>query len=112
MNRIDRIESLLLAEISQALLRDIQDPRIGLVTLTHADVSKDLANAKIYVSVMGDEAARTKTMEALESSAGYLKSLLGKRLHLKRIPRLQFIEDASIRQADKVNRLLDEEGEG
>lgn len=107
MNRIDRIESLLLAEISQALLRDIQDPRIGLVTLTHADVSKDLANAKIYVSVMGDEAARTKTMEALESSAGYLKNLLGKRLHLKRIPRLQFIEDASFRQADNVNRLLE-----
>jgi len=109
MNRIDRIESLLLAEISQALLRDIQDPRIGLVTLTHADVSKDLANAKIYVSVMGDEAARKRTMEALASSAGYLKSLLGKRLHLKRIPRLQFVEDPSLRQADRINRMLNEE---
>jgi ribosome-binding factor A len=109
MNRIDRIESLLLAEISQALLRDIQDPRIGLVTLTHADVSKDLANAKIYVSVMGDEATRKRTMEALDSSAGYLKNLLGKRLHLRRIPRLQFVEDPSLRQADRINRMLEED---
>lgn len=108
-DRIDRIESLLVSEISQALLRDVQNPHIGYVTVTRAEVSRDLAQAKVFVSVFGEEAQRKETLDALQRSAGYLKQLLGKRLHLKRIPRLIFVEDSSLRQADRLSKILKEE---
>lgn len=104
--RMERIESLLVEEISKALLRDIKNPRVGLVTVTEAKVSKDLSVAKVYVSIMGAPEHRKETLEALQHSAGYLQGLFGKRLRLRRIPRIQFIEDESLRQADRITRLL------
>lgn len=103
MNRMDRIESLLVAEISQAILKDLNDPRIGLVTITRAQVSKDLSHARIFVSSMdGAEGA----VEALQGSAGFLQSLLGKRLRLKRLPKLSFEADDSLSKLDRINRLI------
>jgi ribosome-binding factor A len=104
--RLERLESLLTEEISQVLLRDLQDEHRGLATITGVKIARDLSHATVYVSILGDEAHRRHVIEGLQRSAGYIKGLLGKRLHLKRIPRLEFVDDPSLRQADRITRLL------
>ena len=104
--RMERLESLLTEEISQVLLKDLSGSDLGLATITGVKIARDLSQAVVYVSVLGDEARRQHTLESLQRSAGYIKGLLGKRLHLKRIPRLQFVDDPSLRQADRIARLL------
>ncbi len=104
--RIEKLESLLTAEISQVLLKDLANEGLGLATVTGVKLSRDLSHAIVYVSVYGDESRRQQTLASLQHAAGYIKGLLGKRLHLKRIPRLQFVDDPSLRQADRIARLL------
>ncbi|MDT7960772.1 MAG: 30S ribosome-binding factor RbfA [Armatimonadota bacterium] len=104
--RMERLESLLTAEISQVLLRDLAGQDLGLATITGVKIARDLSQATVYVSVLGDERRRTQTLERLQHAAGYIRGLLGKRLHLKRIPRLIFVDDPSLRDADRINRLL------
>ncbi len=105
-NRMEKLESLLTAEISQVLLKDLPNEGLGLATVTGVKVSRDLSHAVVYVSVLGDESRRQQTIASLQHASGYIKGLLGKRLHLKRIPRLQFVDDPSLRQADRIARLL------
>lgn len=104
--RMERLESLLTEEISQVLLKDLAGSDLGLATVTGVKIARDLSQATVYISVLGDEGRRRQTLESLQRSAGYIKGLLGKRLHLKRIPRLQFVDDPSLRQADRIARLL------
>ncbi|MCS7208658.1 MAG: 30S ribosome-binding factor RbfA [Fimbriimonadales bacterium] len=104
--RMERLESLLTAELSQVLLRDLSGQDLGLATITGVKIARDLSQATVYVSVFGDERRRKQTLENLQRSAGYIKGLLGKRLHLKRIPKLTFVDDPSLRDADRINRLL------
>ncbi|MCS7272562.1 MAG: 30S ribosome-binding factor RbfA [Fimbriimonadales bacterium] len=104
--RMERLESLLTAEISQVLLKDLAGQDLGLATITGVKIARDLSQAKVYVSVLGDERRRAQTIQQLQRAAGYIRGLLGKRLHLKRIPRLVFVDDPSLRNADRINRLL------
>ncbi|MCS6923151.1 MAG: 30S ribosome-binding factor RbfA [Fimbriimonadales bacterium] len=104
--RMERLESLLTAELSQVLLKDLSGQDLGLATITGVKIARDLSQATVYVSVLGDERRRKQTLESLQRSAGYIKGLLGKRLHLKRIPKLIFVDDPSLRDADRINRLL------
>lgn len=104
--RMERLESLLTAELSQVLLKDLSGQDLGLATITGVKIARDLSQATVYVSVLGDERRRKQTLENLQHAAGYIKGLLGKRLHLKRIPKLVFVDDPSLRNADRINRLL------
>lgn len=104
--RMERLESLLTAELSQVLLKDLAGQDLGLATITGVKIARDLSQATVYVSVLGDERRRMHTIEQLQHAAGYIRGLLGKRLHLKRIPKLVFVDDPSLRNADRINRLL------
>jgi ribosome-binding factor A len=104
--RMERLESLLTAEIQSGAVARPCRPRLGLATITGVKIARDLSQATVYVSVLGDERRRTQTLERLQQAAGYIRGLLGKRLHLKRIPRLIFVDDPSLRDADRINRLL------
>jgi ribosome-binding factor A len=75
--RMERLESLLTAEISQVLLRDLAGQDLGLATITGVKVARDLSQATVYVSVLGDERRRAQTLERLQHSAGYIKGLSG-----------------------------------
>src|SRR5438045_9722702 len=95
--RIDRIEEQIRIELSDIIEREIQDPRIGLVTITHIKVSPDLQHARVFVSVLGDEAQRKKSLNGLRSAAGYARRSLSKRLHhLRRIRELPFDYDVGL----------------
>ena len=89
--RIDRIEEQFRIELSEIIEREIQDPRIGLTTVTGVKVSPDLRHAHVFVTVLGDEADRKKALQGLRSAAGFIRRSLSQRLHhMRRIPELAF----------------------
>jgi len=106
--RTDKIDALLRQEIGQALEREVSDPRIGFVTVVSVDTSPDLRSAKVYVSVLGDETEREQTLEGLGHCHGYLQSLLGAQLGMKRTPQLTFIFDETIERGMRIEKLLKE----
>jgi ribosome-binding factor A len=106
--RSERVSELMREEISSILMRELKDPRIGFITLTRIELSHDLRNAKIFVSIMGGEDEKKNTMKGLESASGFIKWELRKRLRLKIIPEIIFKIDTSIEHSDKISRILGE----
>jgi ribosome-binding factor A len=80
--------------------------RDAIYTITGVDVSSDLASAKVFVTVQGDEETFSLVMEGLQRASGFLRKELGSELRLRRIPRLEFVADESFDEADKIDRLL------
>ncbi len=97
---------MLQSELSDLLRREMQDPRLGFVTITDVSVSPDLRNARINVSCYGDDAAQKESLRALRGAAGFLRSEVGKRVRLRTIPQLGFQLDHSMAQAEEVQRTL------
>lgn len=107
--RIERVNALLRQEISQVLAADLNDPRLAtLVSIVRVSTSRDLRLAKVYVSVMGDEAAKQNTLLALKSAAGFIHRSMRKTLDLKNVPMLDFRIDDSIEQGAELLRLIKE----
>lgn len=108
--RVSRISSLIKREVSQMLLYDIKDDRVGagMVSVTDVEVSGDLQHAKVFVSIYGTDAAKQETMQGLRSSAGFVRRELGQRVRLRRTPEVVFLEDTSIERGDRVLNLLNE----
>jgi ribosome-binding factor A len=106
--RISRVSELIKREVSQMLLHDIKDDRVGagMISVTDVDVSGDLQHAKIFVSIYGSEQARAETMAGLKSATGYVRSELGHRMRLRRTPEVIFLEDRSLERGTKVLSLL------
>jgi len=106
--RIDRIEEQLRIELSEIIEREIQDPRVGLTTVTGVKVSPDLRHARIFVTVLGDEAQRKKALEGLRSAASFVRRSLSKRLHhMRRIPEVTFDYDEVVEKGIRIEELLD-----
>ena len=107
--RIDRIEEQFRIELSEIIEREIHDPRIGLATVIHVKVSPDLRHARVFVTVLGNDAERKKTLEGLRSAASYARHSLSKRLHhLKRIPELTFDYDETVEKGMRIEELLEQ----
>ena len=87
--RSERVKAELKREISVILHDEIKDPRLGFITLTRVEITPDLKNANVYVSVLGDDKAKLDTIKGLKSASGYIQRLIGKRLSLKFVPRLR-----------------------
>jgi ribosome-binding factor A len=96
-----------------ALLQSgMNDPRLGFITVTGVELSKDLRHAEVFVSILGDDEARTRSMEGLASAAGYLRHELAHTLNLRRTPDLRFHLDLSGDQGQRINQLLQDAGLG
>jgi ribosome-binding factor A len=106
--RISRVAELIKREVSQMLLHDIKDERVGsgMISVTDVDVSGDLQHAKIFVSIYGTEEAKVATMKGLQSATGYVRSQLGKRVNLRRTPEVIFVEDTSLERGMRVLSLI------
>lgn len=104
--RLEQIADLLRAELSELLRREMQDPRLGFVTITDVDVSPDLRNARVRVSILGDDAAQAESLRALKGAAGFLRSEVGKRVRLRTTPQFTFALDHSMEEAEQVQRAL------
>ncbi len=108
--RISRVASLIQQEVSQMVLHEIKDDRVGagMVSVTDVDVSGDLQHAKIYVSIYGTEEARAETMAGLKAATGFVRRELGQRIRLRRTPEVVFIEDRALERGDRMLALLNQ----
>ncbi len=90
------------------LIRDeIKDPRLGMVTVSAVDVTRDLAYARVYVTVLGDAQVRSESLNVLNRAAGFLRRLLGQRMVLRTVPQLKFVYDESIERGERLSKLID-----
>jgi ribosome-binding factor A len=87
---------------------ELKDSRVGFVTITGVETSPDLQQARVFVSVLGTDRQRTKTLEGLEAAHGFLQSKVGNQLRLKRTPRLLFEYDPTVERGVRMTRLIDE----
>jgi ribosome-binding factor A len=106
--RPERVGDQIRSELAQLLSRDVQDPGIGFLTLTHVRVTPDLQLARVYYTTLGDEKAQRDSARALKRAAPFLKRQLGQRLRLRRVPELEFFYDESIARHDRIEQILQE----
>ena len=109
--RTARVDELLREEISEVIRREVQDPRIGFVTITDVEVSPDLGHANVWVSVIGSAAERKQTLRALSHAMPFVRGRLGK-LRMRRIPDLHVKEDDSAERGTRVLAILDDLEQG
>jgi ribosome-binding factor A len=100
----ERIKEL----IGELVLSQTKDPRIGLVTITSVSLAPDYSAAKVYFTVLGDEAARAETRKGLESAKNFLKKTVGRELKLRQVPELRFEYDDALDRAMRIDETLGE----
>jgi ribosome-binding factor A len=106
--RMRRVNETIREVVGDAIATELKDPRIGFVTVTEVDTSPDLRTARVYVSVLGNEDERERSLAGLRSSHGVLQAKIASTMRLKRTPTLTFEYDESAERGDRISRLLDE----
>lgn len=104
--RIEKIQELMKQEISQIILQELKDPRIGFVTVTQVEITGDLRNAKVYVSLMGNEEQIKDCWRGLQSPLGFIRREIGQRIRLRVTPELSFQLDKSLDYSAHIQELL------
>jgi ribosome-binding factor A len=107
--RTDRVAEAIQELVADLLLREIKDPRIGLVTITAVRISPDLRHARIFFSRLGGDAEHNESLAGLTSAAGFIRSQIARRLNLRVAPQIAFEFDPSLERAERVSRLLKSE---
>ena len=107
--RPDRVAEAIREEVAQFLAGGVKDPRVrGLVTVTGVEVTRDLRHARVFVSIMGDDAAKAETFEGLAGVAGHLRGHIGRALRLRAAPEIEFRNDVSVAHAARIETLLEQ----
>ena len=106
--RMRRVDEAMRAVLSDAIAKDLKDPRIGFVTVTGVKTSPDLRHARVYVSILGDDPERSASIDGLRSAHGFLQRRLADELPLKHTPSLTFEYDDSVDRGMRISQLLDE----
>ncbi|WP_460192805.1 30S ribosome-binding factor RbfA [Thermosynechococcus sp. FA-CM-4201] len=111
--RVARVAELIKREVSQLLMYEIRDERVGagMVSVTDVEVSGDLQHAKIFVSIYSTDEVRRSTMAGLKAASGFVRRELGQRIRLRRTPEVVFIEDRSLERGSRVLSLLNQIGQ-
>src|SRR3954447_11554975 len=107
-----RVNEAVREVLSAQLAAGLKDPRIGFVTVTGVETSPDLRNARVYVSVLGDESAREDAIAGIRHSRGFLQALINSELRMKRTPHLDFVYDYTGERAARLTRLIEESAKG
>ncbi|MEW6356779.1 MAG: 30S ribosome-binding factor RbfA [Planctomycetota bacterium] len=104
--RQDRVAERIQQEASRIILQELKDPRMGFVTVTKAHISPDLQRARIYISVLGQDAEERKTMKALEHAKGYIQRTIAQRVGLRRAPIISLFIDDGMKKSARIEDLL------
>ncbi len=107
-DRSDRVSNLIHREISEIIEHEMKDTHIGMVTVTGVEMSRDLKNARVFFSVLGDEAVVQSSIDALNNATSFIRARLRERVILKRIPMLSFAYDSSTIHGMYIDKLIDE----
>ena len=106
--RTDRLDSQIRSELMELFQREMKDPRVGFATVTRVETARDLGSARVWVSILGTDEERDKTMRALTDAAPWMRRRLAERLTIRHMPQLVIKHDDSIEAGDRVLRLLRE----
>lgn len=110
--RVRKLQEFIKQEVSQMLMRGMKDPRIGFTTVTDVEVTGDLRQATIYVSLFGSDKEKKDTLQALKHARGHVRSELGRILNLRHVPEIDFDQDTSLDYSMHIESLLHEINEG
>ncbi|MBU8906969.1 30S ribosome-binding factor RbfA [Desertibacillus haloalkaliphilus] len=106
--RANRVGEQMKKELSDIIMREIKDPRVDFVTVTGVDVTGDLQQAKVFITVLGDDQKKEDTLKGLSKASGFIRSEIGKRIRLRKTPEISFEFDESIEYGNKIERLLND----
>lgn len=107
-HRVNRVGEQMKKEIGDIISRKIKDPRVGFVTVTDVQVTGDLQQAKVYISVLGDEQQREDTLKGLAKAKGFIRTEIGQRIRLRKTPELIFEFDETMAYGNRINSLIHE----
>jgi ribosome-binding factor A len=112
--RVHRVGEQIKKELSLLLQNEFKDPRLGFITVTGVDVTNDLSQATVYLSVLGSDEQKAESLGALARGKGFLRSELGRRIRLRHVPELIFKFDTSVDYGSRIEQLLRQlnDGEG
>ena len=110
-DRMRRVDEAVREVLSDAISLKLKDPRVGFVTVMAVETSTDLRRARVFVSVLGDEAVRRRSMEGLQSAHGVLQGIVARELRLKHTPTLEFVYDDTTERGFRIAELIDREAE-
>ena len=105
-DRATKIADQIQRDLAELIMREIKDPRVGLITIQSIELSPDYAHAKVYFTTLSEDTAATE--KALNDASGYLHNLLFKRLHIHTVPTLHFHHDKTLENAFEMSRLIDQ----
>jgi ribosome-binding factor A len=105
-SRASRVGDQIRAELAELLTREVHDPGIGFLTITHVKVSPDLQQARVFYTTIGDAKARKDSARALQRATPFLRRHVGRRLQLKRVPELTWMFDESVEKNDRIEQIL------
>ncbi len=105
--KIERINHMIMEEVSKILMLEVKDEDIKFVTVTDCDTSNDLSYCKVYVTVLEQE-KKEETLKALNNASGFIRGELAKRIEIRHIPELKFIYDESVSYGEKIDKIIDE----
>ena len=108
--RIERINETIKEVLSEIVLNDIKDPRVGLVTIVSVSVARDLATARVHFSVMGDQEQRDMSMKILKGASGFMRHAIASAIDVQHAPELRWVYDDSLDRAFRINEVLRETG--
>lgn len=103
-----RIADQIQRSLAELLRLEVRDPRVGLVTLTGVDLSRDQSHAKVWFTVMGTGETVREAAQGLARASGFLRSELAHRLTIRKVPELHFEYDESVERGARLSRLIDE----
>jgi ribosome-binding factor A len=110
-DRMRRVDEAMREVLSGAITSELKDPRVGFVTVTSVDTASDLRHARVYVSVLGTDSVRRRSLDGLRSAHGFLQRRVADELHLKHTPTLDFVYDDTLDRAQRIDSLLKREAE-
>lgn len=108
MSRMDRVNQQIKREISLIIQQELADPRVEFVSITECDVSKDLRNAKIMFSVLGDQQRHEEAQKGLDGARGKIRRLVGQRMKIRYTPELSFHYDKTVEESARIDQTLKE----
>ena len=107
-SRTQRVGGQLQRELAQIIQQELRDPRLGLVTISAVEMSKDMTHAKVFITLMNPDQDVNATLKVLKKASGFLRHALGKRILLRVLPELHFVYDSSLDEGMRISALLDE----
>ena len=106
-SRTQRVGGQIQRELAQIIQQELRDPRLGLVTISAVEMSKDMTHAKVFITLMNPDQDVDATLKVFKKASGFLRHALGKRIMLRVLPELHFVYDSSLDEGMRISALLD-----